>query len=248
MNALIRPSRILLIFGLIAILVAGVVFFVTASLAAEKATIQVTTPAPPPLQPSPATMPYPQVTIVAPANLSSVPAGDVTVSVKVNNFNSPGKMTGFIFYYMDVEPPTGAFIPATTTPGTYIPTIETSYTWSNVQWGWHTFSVMLTNQDFTPLMPLTMAKITLRAIGTTETSDTPAAPLPILTPSTMTKEVTPSPRQTGVVAQLPTAPESTKSGSPHEKLPSAIVWIVVGMGVVGVAGTCVYFLLRNKNP
>jgi plastocyanin len=102
----------------------------------------------------------PIINIMQPSAGASLPAGKITISVDVSNFNLVDKLgqanvagEGHIHYFIDVTPPTTPGEPAITASGTYVPTIETSYTWKNVTTGQHTFSVELVNNDHTPLVP-----------------------------------------------------------------------------------------------
>ncbi|MDD1678160.1 MAG: hypothetical protein LUO93_03115, partial [Methanomicrobiales archaeon] len=102
----------------------------------------------------------PAITIISPAENALVPPGNVSVSVRVQNLTLVNKLgqanvagEGHIHYFIDVEPPTTAGQIAVTTPGTYVPTTDTSYTWMNVNASRHNFSVELVNNDHTPLVP-----------------------------------------------------------------------------------------------
>jgi hypothetical protein len=86
------------------------------------------------------------------------------VLVEVENFklaekqgqqNIPGE--GHIHYFLDVEPPIAAGIPAVTAGGTFADTGETSYFWPPVGKGEHMFWVELVNNDHTPLNPPVIA-------------------------------------------------------------------------------------------
>ncbi len=108
----------------------------------------------------------PQIRIIQPSAGGSLPAGNITIAVDVTNFNLVDKLgqanvagEGHIHYFMDVVPPTTPGQPAVTTPGTYAPTIQTSYTWKNVTAGHHMFSVELVNNDHTPLQPPVTASV-----------------------------------------------------------------------------------------
>jgi len=114
----------------------------------------------------------PSIEITSPANGATIPAGNVTISVKVSNFNIVNKLgqtnvsgEGHIHYFFDVDAPTTQGQPAVTAPGTYAATTATSYTWPNVTPGTHTFSVELINNDHTPLNPPYVAKITVTVQG-----------------------------------------------------------------------------------
>lgn len=110
----------------------------------------------------------PQVRILQPTQGASLSAGNITVSIDVSNFMLVDKLgqtnvagEGHVHYFLDVTPPTTPGQPAITTPGTYVPTINTSYTWTNVPVGSHTFSVELVNNDHTPLQPPVIASVTV---------------------------------------------------------------------------------------
>jgi hypothetical protein len=102
----------------------------------------------------------PSIKIVSPNDKATIPAGNVTVNVKVDDFNLANKLgaanvdgQGHIHYFMDVPVPTTLDKPAITAAGTYYPTANTSYTWTNVMPGMHNFTVELVNNDHTPLNP-----------------------------------------------------------------------------------------------
>jgi hypothetical protein len=246
MNVSGKCIRLLMAVSLVAILAAGVVIFKNAIQASETVTFQVTNSTPPPLQPSPATTSVPLVAIVSPANNSVIPAGDITVSVRLANFNGTSKLSGFIFYYLDVEPPTGAFIAATTTPGSYVPTTETSCTWKNVTPGTHTFAALLVNQDFTPVMPPTMAKVTIEVVGLVrnpEISASPSVPLrvPPLTPGS-------TPATTAARAPATGSPDSAPESRPEAKIPSLVIWVSIGVVIVVSVTILVVYNFRSRRP
>ena len=119
--------------------------------------------------------------ITAPLNVSTVPAGDVTISTIVSNFNLVDKIgqasvsgEGHIIYYMDVTPPTIQNQTATTATGTYVESTATSYTWHNVQAGIHYFSVQLVNNDSTPLIPPITVTVYVTVQGTTQPNPSPS--------------------------------------------------------------------------
>jgi hypothetical protein len=241
MSTLIRSIGLFFIFILFMFLAIGIFILKTTSYASETSTLKTSSPAPLPSQPSPSSIPTPAVVIIAPANNSVVPEGDITVSVRVTNFNGTSRLNGFIFYFMDVEPPTTPFAPATTTPDTYVPTTETSCTWSNVPPGTHTFSVLLVNRDFTPLMPPTTAKITLKVVAPIRTSE------PVTTPqSTLIREPSTASGQTPVktVATMP----ASKLAEPatEKKVPLLVMWISMGLVVVLSSAILLIYNLRKK--
>ncbi|MDI6876560.1 MAG: fasciclin domain-containing protein [Methanomicrobiales archaeon] len=161
------------------------------------------------------TPPVPNVTpalnITEPQEGANLSGDTITVSVNVTNFtlvdrlgaaNVPGE--GHLHYYLDAAVPRNASAPAITAPGTYVPTVNTSYTWANVTPGEHNLSVQLVNNDHTPLIPLVYQTVNVTAEGAapnvtpTETPSpnvtTPAPPgvvIPNVSP-TMTPTITPA--------------------------------------------------------
>jgi plastocyanin len=114
----------------------------------------------------------PHITITQPMNGSSMPAGNVTITVSVTDFNLSNNLgsaneigTGHIHYYMDVAVSSTPGKPAITAVGTYVPTANESYTWENVQPGNHNFSAQLVNNDHTPLIPLAYETVNVTVIG-----------------------------------------------------------------------------------
>lgn len=102
----------------------------------------------------------PIVSLLAPGDGSTLPTGDVQVRIYVQNFkmvqdtgqsNKPNE--GHAIYYLDVSAPLKAGAPATTAPGTFVVSAETSRSWVNVPPGQHVFTVQLVNNDNTPLLP-----------------------------------------------------------------------------------------------
>ncbi len=113
----------------------------------------------------------PIVVLISPNNGEVRDAGDVEVRIYVQNFdivpntgqdNKAGE--GHAIAYLDASAPLKLRTPATTAPGTYAATAETSYTWPYVSPGQHTFTVQLANNDNTPLdQPVTVrANVTVR--------------------------------------------------------------------------------------
>jgi hypothetical protein len=111
----------------------------------------------------------PGVTIISPANGAVLPAGGVTVSVRVSNFRLvpefgrpyvPGE--GHLHYYMSVGVPEAGGSSSFVAPITYAATTETSYTWPDIPPGTYTFTVELANNDHSPFpRPLT-SSVTVR--------------------------------------------------------------------------------------
>jgi hypothetical protein len=119
----------------------------------------------------------PSITIISPTNGSTVSAGNVTISVHVDDFSLVNKLgqanvagEGHIHYFMDVKIPTAPGKPALTAVGTYVPTINTSYTWMNVKPGIHNFSVELVNNDHTPLNPPQYSEINVTVAASSSAS------------------------------------------------------------------------------
>ncbi len=119
----------------------------------------------------------PSIEITSPANGATVPAGNVTISVRVSNFNLVEKLgqpnvsgEGHIHYFLDYPAPTEqgkAAIPPTGTKWAATP--ATSYTFGNVGPGSHTIYVELVNNDHTPLNPPVVQSVTF----TVSTAATP---------------------------------------------------------------------------
>ncbi len=114
----------------------------------------------------------PTIKILEPTDGSEVPAGNVTVVVEVNDFELVNKLgqdnvegEGHIHYYLDAAVPTASGEPAITAPGTYMQTVNTSFTWQNVSAGMHNISVQLVNNDHTPLEPLALSQNTITVMG-----------------------------------------------------------------------------------
>jgi hypothetical protein len=116
----------------------------------------------------PTTAATPTISITSPSNGASLPAGNVTVTVAVNNFNVVDKQSqanvpgeGHIHFYLDVAAPTAAGIPAIPTSGTWAHVATTTYTFNNVGAGTHTIAVQLVNNDHTPVIPAVVDTITV---------------------------------------------------------------------------------------
>ena len=111
----------------------------------------------------------PAVDITAPADGATGPAGDVTVTVEASNFEvvdrlnaDPAPGEGHVHFYMDVDQiPTTPGQPAVSAQGTYHASATTSYTWTDVAPGEHTFAVQLVNNNHTPLDPPAVAEVTV---------------------------------------------------------------------------------------
>lgn len=129
--------------------------------------------------------PKPTLTITAPTEGATLPAGKVTVSVRVTNFKAVDKEgqpsvlgEGHFHYFLDVAAPTTAGKPAVPESGTWGSTANTSYTFENVEAGTHTISVELVNNDHTPLAPPVVATVTVTVAAPEETGTPPATQPP----------------------------------------------------------------------
>ncbi len=126
------------------------------------------------------------VVITTPKDGSTIPAGDVTVSIQVSNFNVVDKQgqanvprEGHIHYFLDVDAPTTPDKPAIPASGVWAHFAATTYTFSNVAAGRHTISVELINNDHTPLTPPVVAKVAITVqAATTTPPPTPTPPPP----------------------------------------------------------------------
>jgi hypothetical protein len=114
----------------------------------------------------------PSITITSPVDGSTIPAGNVTVSVHVDDFSLVDKLgqakvagEGHIHYFMDVMVPTAPNKPAFTAPGTYFPSTDTGVVWMNVKPGMHNFSAELVNNDHTPLDPPQYSMVNVTVTG-----------------------------------------------------------------------------------
>lgn len=120
----------------------------------------------------PARETVPGVTITSPANGAVLPAGDVTVSVRVTNFTLvpeygqpyvPGE--GHLHYYMGVGVPEPGGASSAVAPISYAAITATSYTWPDVPPGAYTFTVELANNDHSPFPRPVSASVAVRVTG-----------------------------------------------------------------------------------
>ena len=139
----------------------------------------------------------PSVMIVSPQNGATVSAGNVTVTAMVGNFTVVDKQgqnsvagQGHLHFCMDVSPlPSTPGQPAIPTDpkASWAHVSGTTYTFTNVTAGQHTFAVQLVNNDHTPISPIMTDSITVTATGssaTTQPATTGAATTRTTTPST----------------------------------------------------------------
>ena len=122
----------------------------------------------------------PQIAITEPKEGAQIPSDMVTVMVNVTNFKLVNKLgaasvpgEGHIHYFMDVAIPTAPGKPALTAVGTYLPTINTSFTWMDVKPGKHNFSVELVNNNHTPLVPPAVAMVNITVTGMASNATAP---------------------------------------------------------------------------
>ncbi len=118
----------------------------------------------------------PAVKILSPPNGAAVAGGNVTVTVQVTNFNVVDKQgqasvpgEGHLHFYLDVIPipsiPGQPAIPPNAN-ATWAHVSGTTYTFTNVPQGIHTFSVQLVNNDHTPVIPEVIDNITITVTRT----------------------------------------------------------------------------------
>jgi hypothetical protein len=153
-----------------------------ASPGSEPSSISTSIPSPSSPGPSALSGGTPLILIVAPINVSTIPAGDVTIYDLVSNFNLVDKTgeanvagEGHIIYYLDVTPPTIPGQSALSSGGTYAESTATSYTWHNVAAGYHFFSAELVNNDNTPLSPLVTVTVYVTAQGALQSGPGPSS-------------------------------------------------------------------------
>jgi hypothetical protein len=122
--------------------------------------------------PEPAGQATPGLAITAPADGAVLPAGNITVSVRVTGFRlvpSYGQAyvagEGHLHYYMDLPVPLTGERALVTPPGHFIPTTATSYTFEAVPAGTHNFSVELANNDHSPFPSPIFSTVTVTVTG-----------------------------------------------------------------------------------
>lgn len=109
----------------------------------------------------------PGISIQTPQDNSSLPPGNIIISVKISNFiiskehmgsvNRAGE--GHLIYYIDEESPVEQNKPAVTE--TSLVSVDMRCFWRTVTEGSHSFSVQLVNNDDTPLEIPVIAKVNL---------------------------------------------------------------------------------------
>jgi hypothetical protein len=114
----------------------------------------------------------PGLVITYPTDGAILPAGDITVSVRVTNFSLVPKYgqpyvagEGHLHYYLSVGVPEPGGSSSVIAPVTYAATTETSYTWQDVPAGTYTFTVELANNDHSPMVPPVIKSVTVAVTG-----------------------------------------------------------------------------------
>ncbi len=126
----------------------------------------------------------PTLMITSPPNGTFVTPGNVTVTAMVGgNFSVVDKQgqasvagEGHLHFYMDVSPiPSTPGQPAipTNPSAVWAHVSGTTYTFTNVTPGQHTFAVQLANNDHTPVIPIVTDSVTITATGTPATTTAP---------------------------------------------------------------------------
>jgi hypothetical protein len=129
--------------------------------------------------------PSPSVTFLSPQDGATIAAGDIPVTLQVDNFrivnpdhqeNIAGE--GHLHYYVDVG--TVPFVPGNPAiPAPNIPwgeVTDTAFTLPDLPPGIHTLSVQLVNNDHTPVIPLAFQSVMVIATGVSTVPPTvPAA-------------------------------------------------------------------------
>lgn len=137
----------------------------------------------------PAVPAVPKVIITSPTDGANLPAGDVAVTIQVQNFSIVDKQgqanvagQGHVHYYLDVSlipsDPTKPAIPADAN-ATWAHVAVSSYTFTNVSPGMHTIAVQLANNDHTPVIPLASSTVMVTVAGqpaATPTTSTTTSP------------------------------------------------------------------------
>jgi hypothetical protein len=125
----------------------------------------------------------PAVAIVSPANGAVLPAGDITVTVRVSNFalvanygQPAASGEGHLHYYRDLPVPLTGEGGAVTQPGQFVPTTATSFTFSRVPPGTHNFSVELATNDHSPFPRPIYSTVTVTVTGQLPPATTVAQP------------------------------------------------------------------------
>ncbi len=119
----------------------------------------------------------PSVAITSPRDGAALPPGDITVSVQVTNFRLvpsfgqaavPGE--GHLHYFLDLPVPLTDET-AGGSPGHFVPSTDTSFTFPDVPPGTHNFSVELANNDHSPFPQPVFSTVTVTCSG--QVAETP---------------------------------------------------------------------------
>ncbi|MDD1661102.1 MAG: hypothetical protein LUQ49_01410 [Methanomicrobiales archaeon] len=130
--------------------------------------------------PTPTAGTTPDLTIVSPAEGAVLPAGDITISVRVSNFKLVPEYgqpyvagEGHLHYYLGVGGPAAPGSSGVLAPVSFVPTTATSYTWVDVPPGIRSFSVELANNDHSPFIPPVVRTVTVRMVAAPATTPGP---------------------------------------------------------------------------
>ena len=130
-----------------------------------------------------AAAPPPAISITSPPNGASLPAGNITVSTSVSNFNVVNKQgqanvagEGHLHFYLDVAAPTIPNQPAVPASGVWAHVSGTTYTFTNVSPGTHTITAQLVNNDHTPVIPPITDSITINVTPGSSSNPVPSYP------------------------------------------------------------------------
>jgi len=132
--------------------------------------------------PTPAGETLPGLVITSPAQGAVLPAGDITISVRVSNFRLVPKYgqtykagEGHLHYYMGMGVQTGTSS-SVIAPVSYISSTDTNYTWQDVPPGTYTFSVELANNDHSPFPTPIVKSVTVKVVEPGTPTATMTAP------------------------------------------------------------------------
>jgi hypothetical protein len=127
--------------------------------------------------PSPSPISGPDLTITSPADGAVLPAGNITVSVRVSNFKLVSAYgqpyvagEGHLHYSTSVGGPAAPGSSGVLAPVAFVPTTATSYTWVDVPAGVRTFSVELAYNDHSPFIPPVVRTVTVTVLPSTTTT------------------------------------------------------------------------------
>jgi hypothetical protein len=112
------------------------------------------------------------VIILQPSAESILSTSSVTVRTHIQNFvlvDKSGQLNmngeGHLIFYKDVTPPTVRGQTALTNEGTYVESIEKSFTWENITPGRHVFWVQPVNNDNSCLEPPAAVSVSVSVVA-----------------------------------------------------------------------------------